>query len=100
MLILSGFVLAFAIEVRYVGWVLFYALILEAIYKIAVKYFRHKQHKVDWNFIKHEIWIISSALAFYGIFYLLFPHFRTSFLYFLFHFILILFYFIFYFLDS
>ncbi len=73
MLILSGFVLTFAIEIRYVGWVLFIALILEAVYKIAVKYFRHKQHKVDWNFIKHEIWIISSALVFYWIFYFLFP---------------------------
>ncbi|HWY12927.1 MAG TPA: hypothetical protein VN026_16450 [Bacteroidia bacterium] len=73
MLILCGFVLAFAIEIRYVGWVLFIALILETIYKICVKYFRHKQHKVDWNFIKHEIWIVGSVLVFYGIFYMLFP---------------------------
>lgn len=73
MLILCGFVLAFAIEIRVVGWVLFIAVIAETGYKIAVKYFKHKQHKIDWNYIKHEIWIVSSALVFYGIFYLLFP---------------------------
>ncbi len=73
MLILSGFILAFAIEIRYVGWVLFIALIAEAVYKVAVKYYKHKQHKIDWNFIKHELWIAGSALTFYGILYMLFP---------------------------
>lgn len=73
MLILSGFILTFCIEIRYIGWVLFIALIAETIYKISVKYFRHKQHKIDWDYIKHELWIAGSALAFYGIFYLLFP---------------------------
>lgn len=71
MLILTGFVLAFTIEIRYVGWVVFIALIAETFYKIGVKYFR--QHKYDLNYIKHEIWIAASCLIFYGIFYLIFP---------------------------
>lgn len=70
-LILTGFVLSFSIEIRVVGWVLFFALIIETIYKVAVKYYRHK--KYDLNYIKHELWIIGSALSFYGVFYLLFP---------------------------
>jgi hypothetical protein len=71
MLVLSGFILAFIIEIRYVGWVVFIALVAETFYKIGVKYFR--QHKYDLNYIKHEIWIAASCLLFYGIFYLIFP---------------------------
>ena len=73
MLILCGLVLAFTVNTRYVGWVLFIALIAETIYKVAVKYFKHNKHKVDWNYIKHEIWIVVSFFLFYGIFRLLFP---------------------------
>jgi hypothetical protein len=71
MLVLTGFILAFIIEIRYVGWVVFVALVAETFYKIGVKYFR--QHKYDLNYIKHEIWIAASCLFFYGVFYLIFP---------------------------
>lgn len=73
MLILCGFVIAFAVNTRYVGWVLVIAVIAETLYKIAVKYFKHKQHKIDWDYIKHELWIIGAFFLFHGLFYLLFP---------------------------
>ena len=74
MLILCGFILAYAVNVRYVGWVLFIAVISETVYKVAVKYFKHKQHKIDWSYIKHEIWIVCAFFVFHGLFYFLFPH--------------------------
>ena len=73
MLILCGLVLAFAVNTRYVGWVLVIAVFAETLYKIAVKYFKHKQHKIDWSYIKHEIWIIAAFFAIHGLFYLAFP---------------------------
>lgn len=73
MLILCGLVLAFAVNTRYVGWVLVIAVIAETLYKIAVKYFKHKQHKIDWSYIKHEIWIVAAFFVFHGLFYLMFP---------------------------
>ncbi len=72
-LVLCGLVLAFAVNTRYVGWVLVIAVVAETLYKMAVKYFKHKQHKVDWNYIKHEIWIVAAFFVFYGLFYVLFP---------------------------
>lgn len=71
-LILSGFVLAFAIEIRLIGWVLFLALISETIYKTGINYYRKK--KYDLKQIKPELWIAGSCVFFYGVFYLLFPH--------------------------
>lgn len=73
MLILCGLVLAFAVNTRYVGWVLVIAVFAETFYKIAVKYFKHKLHKIDWNYIKHEIWIVAAFFVFHGLFYLAFP---------------------------
>ncbi|MBN8693696.1 MAG: hypothetical protein J0L69_10900 [Bacteroidetes bacterium] len=71
-LLLTGFVLAFAIEIRLVGWVLFIALISETIYKTGINYYRKK--KYDLKHIKPDLWIAGSAIFFYGAFYLLFPH--------------------------
>jgi hypothetical protein len=69
--ILSGFILAFAIEIRYVGWILMISLLIDIAYKIGLNYFRNK--KYDFNKIKREICIAGSALLFYGIFFLFFP---------------------------
>jgi hypothetical protein len=69
--VLSGFFLAFAIEIRYVGWILMFALITDIIFKIGAKYFSTK--KIDFNCVKHETRIAGSAILFYGFFFLLFP---------------------------
>lgn len=71
MLILLGLLLAFAINTRYVGWVLFIALIGEIAFKLLVKYF--KNHKKDLVYLKQQAWILASFLFFHGLFYLLFP---------------------------
>lgn len=71
MLVLCGLVLAFAVNTRYVGWVLFMALIGEVIFKVLVKYF--KNHKKDKDYLIQQAWIIASFLAFHLLFYLLFP---------------------------
>lgn len=70
-LVLCGLVLAFAINTRYVGWVLFLALIGEIAFKLTVKYF--KNHKKDTTYLKQQAWIIVSFFVFHGLFYIIFP---------------------------
>lgn len=71
MLIFCGFVLALAINTRYVGWVLFMALLAEIGFKLAVKYY--KNHKKDKNYLIQQTWIIVSFLIFHAMFYVIFP---------------------------
>lgn len=71
MLILCGLVLAYTVNTRYVGWVLFLALIGEIVFKIAVKYF--KNHKKDNVYLIQQAWIVVSFLLFHLLFYVAFP---------------------------
>lgn len=71
MLVLCGFVLAYTINTRYVGWVLFMALLAEIGFKLAIKYF--KNHKKDKEYLIQQSWIIVSFLVFHVLFYLIFP---------------------------
>lgn len=71
MLVLTGLILMLVINTRYVGWVLFLALLSEIVFKLAVKYF--KNHKKDKEYLIQQTWIIISFLAFYFLFYILFP---------------------------
>ncbi|HRD39192.1 MAG TPA: hypothetical protein PLC65_11210 [Bacteroidia bacterium] len=70
-LVLCGFILAFAVNTRYVGWVLFFALLAEIGFKLAVKYF--KNHKKDKEYLIQQAWIIISFFVFHALFYLIFP---------------------------
>ena len=70
-LVLSGFILAFAVNTRYVGWVLFFALLAEIGFKLAVKYF--KNNKKDKEYLIQQAWIIISFFVFHALFYLIFP---------------------------
>lgn len=70
-LIVCGLILAFAVNTRYVGWVLFLALIGEILFKTAVRYF--KNHKKDYSYLKQQAFILGSFFVFHLIFYFLFP---------------------------
>jgi len=71
MLVLLGFILMLAVNTRYVGWVLFIALISEVAFKLIVKYL--KNHKKDKEYLIQQAWIVLTFLVFHLIFYMLFP---------------------------
>lgn len=71
MLILCGLVLAYAVNTRYVGWILFLALLAEIGFKLAVKYV--KNHKKDKTYLIQQTWILISFMVFHALFYLIFP---------------------------
>lgn len=70
-LVFSGLILALAVNTRYVGWVLFFALIGEIAFKTLVRYF--KNHKKDFAYLKQQAWIVFSFFIFHLIIYFAFP---------------------------
>lgn len=66
-----GILVAFAISIRYVGWVLLLALVAELLYKVAIRYYRQK--KFDAAYLKDHAFLFGSFLLAHLLLYACFP---------------------------
>jgi hypothetical protein len=69
--ILLGFILAFAVNTRVVGWILVSAVIAETVYKLFIRYYRQKQF--DKPYMMNKLYLLISFAVFHLLFYVIFP---------------------------
>jgi hypothetical protein len=69
--ILCGLLIAFAISIRYVGWILFLAVMAEIAFKVLIRYYRQK--KIDRAYLTDHAYLLGGFVITQLLFYACFP---------------------------